>query len=171
MSTVVNAVTLVREHIEGERGAWTAVFATFLLWGLALLASTLLGRKIVPAQQGAGLFGRRNANATTSAATTATGEPGVRRSSFDLERAAHRIIFGQFLSVSINEHLYGVRYSIKVISWIVFSLGLFYLILRAAVHRTGKLTDTITRILDFLFMLAFLILWTLMFSIAFATRW
>lgn len=167
MSTVVNAVTLVREHIEGERSAWTGTFATFLLWGLALLASTLIGRKIVPAR-GTGLFGRRQS--TTTAATTAE-EPGTRRSTFDLERAAHRIIFGQFLSVSINEHLYGVRKSIGIISWIVFAVGAFYLIVRSVAHRSGKLTDTITRGLDFVFMLIFLILFTIMWSIAFSTRW
>jgi len=167
MSTVVNAVTLVREHIIGEKSAWTATFATFLLWGLALLASTLIGRKIVPAR-GTGLFGGR-ANTTTAAATTE--EPGVRRSSFDLERAAHRIIFGQFLSVSINEHLYGVRKSTAVISWIVFAVGAFYLIVRSVAHRTGKLSDAITRVIDFVFMGIFLILFVIMWSIAFSTRW
>jgi len=171
MSDVINAVTLVREHIEGERGAAVATFATFLLWGLALLSSTLIGRKIAPAQRGTGLFGRRNTTTTANADNTVTGEPGVRRSTFDLERAAHRIIFGQFVAFSFNEHLYGVRHSIKVISWIVFALGVLYLLLRTVVHRSGKLTEAITRVVDFVFMGSFLILWVTAISIAFSTRW
>lgn len=170
MSTVVNAVTLVREHIAGEKGAVAAVFGTFLLWGLALLASTLLGKKIVPVQRGGGLFGRRTNNTATGAAT-AVEDAGVRRSSFDLERAAHRLAFGQFVSVSINEHLYGVHRSIRILAWIVFALGAFYLLLRTVAHRSGKLSDAITRVIDFIFMAIFVILWTSMWSIAIDERW
>jgi hypothetical protein len=170
MSTVVNAVTLVREHIEGEHGAFICLLASFILWGLALLASTLLGRKIVPARGGGGIFNRR-----TTAASTPTGiateEPGVRRSSFDLERAAHRFIFGQFFAISVSEDLYGVSRWAKILTWLAFTVGALYLLLRSVLHRSGKLSDMVTRAVDFVFMLALLILWTAIVSIAFDKRW
>ena len=154
-------VTLLKPHIEGERGAFISVFATFFLWGVALLFSTLFGHKL------------RAKTRTTGTVTAPDVNTDVdhRRTAFDLERAAHRIFFGQFVAVTINQLLYGVRRSVKILAWIVFALAVLYLTLRTVLSHLGRLSSKATRPLDFLFMLAFLILWTSMISIAFDTRW
>jgi hypothetical protein len=161
MSSPIQEITLLKSHIEGERSAFIAVFATFFLWGLALLFSTLFGHKL------------RAKNRTTGTATAADVGTEVNhpRTAFDLERAAHRIFFGQFVAVAINEMLYGVRRSVKILAWVVFSLAVLYLATRTVLSHLGRLSGTATRPLDFLFMATFLILWTAMISIAFDTRW
>jgi hypothetical protein len=153
-------ITVVKENILGQKSAWAATFATFLLWVITLVVTALLGGNLIK---------RRTAtNAADGAPQTATVPP---KSKFDAERMAERLFLGLFASVAVNDMWYGVHRSIGILAWIVFALSALYLLIRGALHHQGRPLGVIHKAVTAAFLIPIVVLLVTMWSIAWDSRW
>jgi uncharacterized membrane protein len=153
-------ITVVKDNILGQKSAWAATFATFLLWGVTLLVTALLGGNLIKRRAASD-----GADVTPPAAAVAP------KSKFDAERMAERLFLGLFASVLVNDLWYGVRRSVGVIAWIVFALSALYLLVRGVLHHQGRPQGVVHKAVTALFLVPIFILWITMWSIAWDNRW